>query len=331
MNIISVKDAVKVFRQYRRFQGILGSFRSLVTSEYTEHIAVNGISFEIKEGESVGYLGTNGAGKSTMIKMLTGILVPTSGELKVMGNTPHTSRKKNAREIGVVFGQRSQLWWDLPVSDSFELHKHIYEIENKRFQDNLKYCTELLELQEFIQKPVRQLSLGQRMRVEITMALLHEPRILFLDEPTIGLDLFAKDQIRKFLNKVNSERKVTIILTTHDLKDIEEICPRMIIVNKGNLVYDGKVSDLRTQIGNERKIIVDFRYDIGKIEFPGALLIHDQGLRKTFVLEAGNQRALEWVTKLAAKYPVEDVSLEDLDIESVIRRLYESLEAAATN
>ncbi|WP_240420363.1 ABC transporter ATP-binding protein [Paenibacillus periandrae] len=331
MSIIRVNEAVKVFRQYRRFPGVIGSLRSLITREYTEHTAVNGISFEIREGESVGYLGTNGAGKSTMIKMMTGILVPTSGVLQVMGNTPHTSRKKNAQEIGVVFGQRSQLWWDLPVEDSFDLHKHIYKIENKRFHDNLNYCVEILGIQEFIHKPVRQLSLGQRMRVEIAMALLHEPRILFLDEPTIGLDLFAKDQIRNFLKKVNSERKVTIILTTHDLKDIEEICPRMIIVNKGDLVYDGKVSDLRTQIGNERKITIDFRHDIGNIDFPGTILVKDQGLRKTFVLERGKESAFEWVSKIAEKYPVEDVSLEDSDIESVIRTLYENLETTSIN
>jgi len=249
MAIIEVQDVTRLFRQYRRYPGIIGAFRSLVTREYTEERAVDGISFSIQEGEAVGYLGPNGAGKSTMIKMMTGILVPTSGDVRVMGRIPHKERRINAQRIGVVFGQRSQLWWDLPVIDSFELHKRIYKLTDAQYRHNLDFCMELLGLAEFAHKPVRQLSLGQRMRVEIAMALLHEPAILFLDEPTIGLDVMAKDHIRKFLRNVNQEKKTTIILTTHDMKDIEEICPRMIIVNKGNLVYDGSVAALRAKLG----------------------------------------------------------------------------------
>jgi ABC-2 type transport system ATP-binding protein len=329
MNIIEVQDATKVFRQYRRFPGIIGSFRSLVTREYTEERAVDSISFEVKEGEAVGYLGPNGAGKSTMIKMLTGILVPTSGDVRVMGHIPHQSRKTNARNLGVVFGQRSQLWWDLPVMDSFDLHKYIYKLPEARFRNSLSFCTELLGIQEFIHKPVRQLSLGQRMRVEIAMALLHEPKLLFLDEPTIGLDVMAKDQIRQFLRTVNQEKKVTIILTTHDLKDIEEICPRMIIVNKGKVVYDGGVNELRGRLGNERKITIDFRNDPGAIEIPGAALIKDEGPRKSYHVERGGANIFEMISAIARTHPVEDVSLEDADIESVIRTLYKQLEAGS--
>lgn len=328
MSIIEVHEVIKTYRQYRRFPGILGAFRSLVTREYTEECAVDRISFTIDEGEAVGYLGPNGAGKSTMIKMLTGILVPTDGDVRVMDTIPFRSRKRNAQQIGVVFGQRSQLWWDLPVIDSFELHKYLYKLPDVTYRRNLDFCVELLGLQDFVQKPVRQLSLGQRMRVEMAMALLHEPRILFLDEPTIGLDVMAKDQIRQFLRTVNRDKKVTIILTTHDLKDIEEICPRMMIVNKGKFVYDGLVSGLRDKLGNEQKITIVFRNDPGVVELPGVALVRDDGIRKTFSFDRNSATALEWISRFAAQYDIEDVSLEDMDIEAVIRMLYKQLEAA---
>jgi ABC-2 type transport system ATP-binding protein len=326
LNVIEVEHLTRVFKQYRRFPGMLGALRSLVTREFTTHQAIDDISFTIREGEAVGYLGPNGAGKSTMIKILTGILVPTSGEVRVMGNVPYQARKHNARRIGVVFGQRSQLWWDLPVTDSFDLHKSIYRLPDARFRENLDMCVELLGMQAFLEKPVRQLSLGQRMRVEIAMALLHEPSILFLDEPTIGLDVMAKDQIRQFLRSVNRDKKVTIILTTHDLKDIEEICPRLLVVNKGSLVYDGSVGALQSKLGNERRITIDFRHDPGALQIDGASLIADEGQRKTFLFERGSASAFEMMSRIAAEHPVEDVQLEDADIESVIRKLYKQLE-----
>lgn len=327
--MIEVNSVSKRYKQYRRFPGVIGAFRSLVTRQYTEHVAVDHISFAIKEGEAVGYLGPNGAGKSTMIKMLTGVLVPTSGEVRVMGNVPHQARQQNAFQLGVVFGQRSQLWWDLPVVDSFQLHKAIYKLSDKSYRNNLEFCIELLGLQSFLQQPVRQLSLGQRMRVEMAMALLHEPRVLFLDEPTIGLDVMAKDQIRQFLRSVNRDKKVTIFLTTHDLKDIEEICPRMIIVNKGHLVYDGGVDELRSQLGHKRRITIDFRHDPGPVDLAGATLVEDKGLRKTFLFERSASSAFEIISHLAATTSVEDVSLDSDDIESVIRTLYQQLEAAS--
>ncbi|NMO97961.1 ABC transporter ATP-binding protein [Paenibacillus lemnae] len=326
MSIIEVDGVTKTYRQYKRFPGLLGSVRSLFTRQYVEETAVRDISFSIGEGEAVGYLGPNGAGKSTMIKMMTGILVPTSGSLRVLGNIPHEKRKQNSREMGVVFGQRSQLWWDLPVMDSFDLHKYVYRLPESQFRSNLDFCTELLSMSSFMQKPVRQLSLGQRMRVEIAMSLLHEPRILFLDEPTIGLDVIAKDQIRQFLRTVNEEKKVSIILTTHDMKDIEAICSRMIVVNKGNLVYDGSVSHLRNQLGNEQRVTIDFRFDPGTIETPGLTLIQDNGVRKTFLFERSHTTVFECVSRLAAQYPVEDASIETEDIDSVIRKLYQQLD-----
>jgi ABC-type uncharacterized transport system, ATPase component len=325
MDIIAANRLTKTYRQYRRFPGLIGSVRSLFTRQYTEETAVNEISFTIREGEAVGYLGPNGAGKSTMIKMMTGILVPTAGDIRVLGSVPHEARKANASQIGVVFGQRSQLWWDLPVTDSFDLHKTIYQIPEARFQDNLQLCMELLSIHEFVEKPVRQLSLGQRMRVEIAMALLHEPRILFLDEPTIGLDVMAKDQIRQFLRTVNRERKVTIMLTTHDMKDIEEICPRMIVVNKGTLVYDGSVEELRARLGNERRVVIDFREEPGPLNIPGITLLQEEGLRKTYLVSRSESTVFELVSRIAAEHPVEDASIESADIESVIRRLYRQL------
>lgn len=327
MNIIEVSNITKQYRQYKRFPGIRGAFRSLVTREFTEESAVQDISFSIREGEAVGYLGPNGAGKSTMIKMMTGILVPSSGKLTVFGRTPHLHRKQNAQQIGVVFGQRSQLWWDLPLSDSFDLHRYIYRLTEKQYRDNLNLFTELLSLQSFIHKPVRQLSLGQRMRAEIAISLLHEPKILFLDEPTIGLDVMAKDQIRTFLRTVNQEKKVTIILTTHDMKDIEEICPRMIVVSKGNMVYDGTVSELRSRLGNERLVTIQYKHDPGTIVHSGIQLLKDEGLRKTFLIETHDTTTLDQISKLTASYSVEDISLTDMDIESVIRKLYHQLEA----
>ncbi|WP_341280156.1 ATP-binding cassette domain-containing protein [Paenibacillus sp. FSL H8-0537] len=328
MDIISVNDITKTYRQYRRFPGLLGSVRSLFTREYIEETAVRHLSFSIKEGEAVGYLGPNGAGKSTMIKMMTGILVPTAGELRVLGSVPHQARKDNSRHIGVVFGQRSQLWWDLPVKDSFDLHKYIYKIPPITFEKNLEFCVELLAIKDFIQKPVRQLSLGQRMRVEIAMALLHEPKILFLDEPTIGLDVIAKDQIRQFLRTVNRDKRVTIVLTTHDMKDIEEICPRMIVVNKGSVVYDGSVVELRNRLGNERQVVIDFREEPGLIDMPGITLLQEEGLRRTYSFAKSDASVFELVSRIAAKYPVEDASIESADIDSVIRRLYQQLAEA---
>ncbi|WP_238162509.1 ATP-binding cassette domain-containing protein [Cohnella sp. AR92] len=325
MDIISVNGITKTYRQYRRFPGLIGSVRSLLTRQYTEETAVRDISFSIREGEAVGYLGPNGAGKSTMIKMMTGILVPTAGEMHILGSVPHEARKMNAQHIGVVFGQRSQLWWDLPVMDSFELHKYIYKISAPTYQNNLKFCMELLSLRDFIHKPVRQLSLGQRMRVEIAMALLHDPKLLFLDEPTIGLDVMAKDQIRQFLRTVNRDKKVTILLTTHDMKDLEEICPRMIVVNKGTLVYDGSVLKLRDRLGDERRVVIDFREEPGTIEFPGLTLLQEEGLRKTYLFARGESTVFELVSRIASQYPVEDASIESEDIESLIRRYYQQL------
>jgi ABC-2 type transport system ATP-binding protein len=225
----------------------------------------------------------------------------------------------------VVFGQRSQLWWDLPVRDSYELHQHVYDMPPARFRDNLAFCREVLDLDAFIDSPVRQLSLGQRMRAEIALALLHEPAILFLDEPTIGLDVLAKDRIRDFLKTINRERNVTIILTTHDLKDIEEICPRLIVINFGQAIFDGTVRHLKASLGNQRLVNVEFEHDPGPIALPGAALVADDGARKTFSFDRGETSALDVLSALSGRYPVSDVSLAEVGIEDVIRQLYRDI------
>jgi ABC-2 type transport system ATP-binding protein len=281
----------------------------------------------VEPGESVAYLGPNGAGKSTTIKILTGILVPTSGTVRVLGNEPHKNRQENAQRIGVVFGQRSQLWWDLPLIDSFELHQRIYKIAPERFRVNLAFCEEVLRMEAFLKTPVRQLSLGQRMRGEMAMALLHEPDVLFLDEPTIGLDVLAKDRIRDALKLVNQERGITIILATHDLKDIEELCNRILVVNLGKLVYDGRIDELRARLGSERTIMVEFSEDPGPVDIPHASLIEDRGIRKIYAFDRAEITALDLISTLPRSLPIADISFQEPDIEEVIRRLYTSMEA----
>ncbi len=325
MSIITVSHLGKDYRQIRRIDGRFGAVRTLFTRQSMTRTAVDDISFSIEPGEAVGYIGPNGAGKSTTIKMLTGILVPTRGAVEVLGVEPHRHRRRNASRIGVVFGQRSQLWWDLPVIESFELHRHVYDIPPERYRAMRDRCTELLGLGDLLQSPVRQLSLGQRMRCELAMALLHQPEILFLDEPTIGLDIEAKDRIRDFLRTVNREQGTTIILTTHDLADIEEICPRIIVINRGGLIYDGAIQSLKAQLGSQRQVTIDFEDDPGPITISQATLLSDQGRRKTFAVERSVESTLAVLSSIASSHPVQDVSFAEPAIEDVIRTLYAGL------
>src|SRR5438093_1139928 len=240
--IISAANLVKTFRSPKRHEGRFGSVRTLVTREYSLTTAVADVSLSIDAGELVGYLGPNGAGKSTTIKMLTGILVPTSGSLLVAGRVPWLQRVENSQSIGVVFGQRSQLWWDLPLVESFDLVARMYRVPDARYKSNLARFREILGLDEFLSTPVRQLSLGQRMRGDLTAALLHDPKIVYLDEPTVGLDVFAKERIRTFVEAINRERGTTIMLTTHDLADVERLCRRIILIDHGRVLFDGSVT-----------------------------------------------------------------------------------------
>jgi ABC-2 type transport system ATP-binding protein len=283
--------------------------------------AVRDLSFDIAAGEMVGYIGPNGAGKSTTIKMLTGILVPTAGQLRVAGLDPSGQRTQLARRIGVVFGQRTTLWWDLPLRDSFELLQKIYRIPAERHRRNLAEFVELLDLGELLDTPVRQLSLGQRMRGDITAALLHDPEVLYLDEPTIGLDVISKGRLREFLRTLNAERGTTLLLTTHDLQDIEALCRRVIVIDHGTAVFDGQLTELHRQGGSTRTLVVDLADEAPPITVPGATTRKVEGPRQWLSFPSGASAA-PVVAAVAAAYDVADLSIQEPDIEDVIRELY---------
>ncbi|MFC8826114.1 ATP-binding cassette domain-containing protein [Streptomyces sp. NPDC057137] len=282
--------------------------------------AVDGISFRVARGEMVGYIGPNGAGKSTTIKMLTGILTPSAGRLRVAGIDPQRERTRLARRIGVVFGQRTTLWWDLPLIDSYRLVHRMYRIPDKRYRENLDRCVELLELGELLDVPVRQLSLGQRMRGDIAAALLHDPEVLYLDEPTIGLDVISKARVREFLRDLNKERRTTVLLTTHDLTDIEQLCPRVMVIDHGRLVYDGALAGLHEVGESERTLVVDLERELPPVELPGARVVKVEGPRQWLAFPAAASAA-PLVARIAAEYPLMDLSVREPDIESVIAKM----------
>jgi len=289
--------------------------------ERREVVAVDGVSFGIDAGEVVGFIGPNGAGKSTTIKMLTGILVPTSGRLHVDGLDPSRRRTELARRIGVVFGHRSGLWWDLPLRDSFALLARIYDVPRDRYRTNLATLVELLDLAPLLDVPVRQLSLGQRMRGDIAAALLHDPPILYLDEPTIGLDLISKARLRDFLRDLNAERGTTIMLTTHDLVDIEHICRRVMVIDAGRLVFDGDLTALQRVGGATRTVVVDLETQLEPVRVPGTTVTRVEGPRQWLSFPA-HSSAAPIVSALAAAYDVVDLSIQEPAIEDVIRLLY---------
>lgn len=323
--VIQVDNLNKNFKVYKGRRGIFGAMRSLVSAKYTVVEAVKDISFEIAPGEILGYVGPNGAGKSTTIKMLTGILTPSSGEVLVNGLIPHQHRRENARQIGVVFGQRTQLWWDLPLIESFDLLRHIYKVPEPQYRRNLAVFRELLDLDAFINTPVRQLSLGQRMRGDIAAALLHEPAILYLDEPTIGLDVVAKERLRGFIRAINRERGVTVLLTTHDMSDIEQLCRRLLIIDHGKLIYDGGLDEIKRRWGKQRTLVVDLEPGSpeGVLEVPGAAEVKAEGLRHWLSFNRDELSAAELISRVAQRYPLQDLSLEEPEIEGIIRRIYQ--------
>ena len=284
--------------------------------------AVDGISFAIERGTIVGYLGPNGAGKSTTVKMLTGILVPSGGRIRVAGLDPSRRRIELARRIGVVFGQRSQLWWDLPLRDSFDLLRHIYRVPPDRHRANLARFTELLGLDAFVDTPVRQLSLGQRMRGELTAALLHDPEVVFLDEPTIGLDVVAKAAVREFLAEVNRERSVTVLLTTHDLADIERLCSRLLIIDHGRLIWDGGLDELKRRYGQERTLVIDLEEPAPPLEVPGARVTKVDGPRQWLAFRRDETSAAELTAAVAARARLVDLAIEETQIEEIVRKIY---------
>ena len=287
--------------------------------------AVDTVGFDVAAGEAVGYVGPNGAGKSTTIKVLTGILVPTSGHVRVCGVEPSRSRRELARRIGVVFGQRSQLWWDLPLRDSFELLRAIYRVPKGDYDDRLRECVQLLDLGPFLDTPVRQLSLGQRMRGEVTASLLHGPELLVLDEPTIGLDLESKERLREFLADLNTQRGTTLLLTTHDLDDIERLCPRLVVIDRGTVLADGALGELRAEVAPERVLVIDLEKPSTELaDLPGVTSnrVELNGLRHHLTFRRAETTAAALISAVAARAEVHDLVVVEPEIDDVVRRLY---------
>lgn len=301
----------------------MGAMRNLFSREFSTVKAVDNVSFEIQPGELVGYIGPNGAGKSTTIKMLTGLLVPTSGEILVNGLTPWKERQNYVSRVGAVFGQRTTLWWDLPVIESLDLLQHIYKIPADQFNRNLNEFRQILGLDAFLNTPVRSLSLGQKMRADICAALLHNPDILFLDEPTIGLDVVAKERVRQFIQHINRERGTTVILTTHDLSDVEKLCERVMIIDHGKLLFDGNLTRLKNRFGGNRQLVVDFTEIHEQMEIDGAAIIEQEGNRVTYQFPRDTLTASELIGRISTQFRIRDLEVREPEIEATIRRIYE--------
>lgn len=324
--MITIEGLNKSFKVAKRSTGLTNSLKALFKRQHTIVHALNDISFSIEPGEIVGYIGPNGAGKSTTIKIMSGILVPDSGSCKIMGFTPWKERVPYVKNIGVVFGQRSQLWWDVPVADSFELLRDIYKIPDKEYKDNFDLLMKTLDLESLISTPVRQLSLGQRMRCEIAASLLHSPSVLFLDEPTIGLDALSKIAVRNFIKTINKEKGVTVILTTHDMNDIEALADRVILIGKGSLLYDGKLNDLRKKYGSHKTVTVDYRENSQSFDIYGATILSQTTERAVLSIDVEKAMISEVITQLSTKVDLLDVTIETQPIEEIIVQLYKEYE-----
>jgi ABC-2 type transport system ATP-binding protein len=325
MTIIKVENLCKDYRQRKGREGLTGAIKDVFKREDKIVKAVDNVSFSVEKGEIVGYIGPNGAGKSTTIKMLIGILVPSSGSIDVNGVIPFQHRELNARRIGVVFGQRTQLWWDIPLSETLSLMRYVYDVPEQQYQENLKIFADILAIDKFIHTPVRQLSLGQRMRADISVALLHNPDILYLDEPTIGLDVVVKERIREFILEVNKTRHTTVILATHDMSDIERLSSRVMVINTGKLVYDGNLDTLKKRYGSEEMIVAELSNkieDTSELTGMGVDEIKYQDNKITIKydsLKINSSSVLRW---LIDKAETKDISIKVTPIEDVIRKMY---------
>jgi ABC-2 type transport system ATP-binding protein len=320
--LIKLEGISKSYKIAKRASGLRQATKALFYREHKIIPALIDISFSIEPGEIVGYIGPNGAGKSTTIKVMSGILVPDGGNCTIMGFNPWKDRAQYVKNIGVVFGQRSQLWWDVPVIDSFELLRDIYKVPQNEYENNLELLVEALELQDILNSPVRQLSLGQRMRCEIAASLLHSPKILFLDEPTIGLDAISKIAVRQFIKKINQERGVSVILTTHDMSDIEALAERVILIGKGRLLFDGKLKELRSRFGTEKTITIDYHENNQTFQIPGTTLLSWSPVRAVISLDTEIVLTSEVITQLSSKVDLIDVAIESRPIEEIIVQLY---------
>lgn len=319
---IVVENLTKTFRIAERKPGTLGALQSIIHRRYRSLTALDGINFEIEPGELVGYIGPNGAGKSTTVKSLAGILVPTSGRVEVMDRVPYKSRIEHVRQIGVVFGQRTQLWWDLPVIESFELLRDIYSVPQGKYEQNLDQLVAHLNISTLLDTPVRQLSLGQRMRCDLVAALLHSPEILFLDEPTIGLDAISKLAMRDFVKKLNKEYGVTVLLTTHDMDDIEALCKRVIVIHRGRIFLDGSLDALRAQVTRERHLIVDMMNEHETPDSDGAEMVRKEGHRVFLRFDPEVVQTPNLIAHITSQYRIRDLFVQNPPIEEIIAKLY---------
>lgn len=329
--MIKVKNLSKEFKSNKKYPGFKGAIKSFFSREYIIKKAVDNISFDIEDGEIVGYIGANGAGKSTTIKMMTGILTPTSGSISINGLIPYENREKNAKDIGVVFGQRTQLWWDLPLSETFSLLKDIYDVNDNDYKERMEFLNEVLEINEFILSPVRTLSLGQRMRADLAAALLHNPKIIYLDEPTIGLDVVVKEKVRSAIKEINKKYGTTVILTTHDLNDIEELCNRIIIIDNGTKIYDGSLKDIKDNYGYITTIEVQVKslngyedFDINNEMNIGKENLEMNALDNKIIVRFNRNftNQAEIISKIISKFNVLDFSILETSIEDIIKKIY---------
>ena len=326
MSFIEVKGISKEFKVNKRGAGIPGMIANMFVPKYEIKHAVNNLSFNIEKGEMVGFIGPNGAGKSSTIKMLSGILCPDKGTISVNGYIPYKQRKAYVRNIGVVFGQKSQLQWDLPVIDSFELLRAIYRIPHDKYKRNLERFTEMLDMKGFINQPVRQLSLGQRMRSDIVASLLHSPDIVFFDEPTIGVDVIGKETIRSFIRQLNEEDKVTMIFTTHDMQDIEQTCNRIIIIDKGSLMYDGSLHDIRSKYGTARRLIAEFNEETKVSPIENVEISEMKDRKISFSFDNNIVDVNRLMHEILDNYNVRDITVAEPEIESIIQKMYNGME-----
>jgi ABC-2 type transport system ATP-binding protein len=321
---VAVHDLSKTYRVAVRQRGLMGAARGLFSRTHRDIEALRSVSFSLEAGELVGMIGPNGAGKSTLIKILCGILEPSSGHCQVDGLVPWNERIRHVARIGVVFGQRTQLWWDLPVIDSFELLRDIYRVPEAKFRPTAKMLISLLKIEQLLHQPVRQLSLGQRMRCDIAAAMLHSPSILFLDEPTIGLDANSKLALRDFVKNLNRDQGVTVILATHDMHDIEALAQRVLIIGNGKILRDGSITAMRAETCGERRLVVDFSEDIGDVAVEGAAVLSRAGRRIEFGFDPRVTAAHTLISHLTANYAIEDLSIGEPTIEELIARFYSS-------
>ena len=321
--MIQAENLTKVYKIPEKDPGVAGAVKALFRPRYKSKPAVTDVSFKIEPGEIVGYIGVNGAGKSTTIKMLTGILVPTAGQVQVLGRDPHRDRVANARDVGVVFGQRTQLWWDLAFIESLTMVGRIYDVPDARFKQLIDEFAETLDLKELLKVPIRNMSLGQKMRAELAATLIHEPRIVYLDEPTIGLDLLVKERIREFIKRVNQEKGTTVVLTTHDLGDIEELCKRVMIIDNGALIYDGPLATIKDRFGKYREITFETAADLNGLELPDGAELLEKGERKLSLRFDRTQTSASRVSAaVMSQIEVLDLSLKEPDLSMIVKQIY---------